>query len=126
MSSENRCKKCGKIYTDTTYKWCKPCQTNIFRKNLANWTSGIERFDSNIQKFQLNINYPWDMIYEWIPFGQLKNITKVSKGINLDIYSATWKDGPLKYNENKMEYIRESNKDVFTAWSTQSKFTDEV
>ena len=126
MLSKDQCKKCGKIYTDTTYKWCKPCQTNILKKNFANWTSGIERIDNGIQKFQLNINHPWNIVFEWIPFDQLKIITKIRKDIDQEVCSAIWKDGPLKYDENKMEYIREPNNNVFVVLTTKSKFADEV
>ncbi|CAB5393790.1 unnamed protein product [Rhizophagus irregularis] len=57
------------------------------------------------------------IIYEWIPYYQFNKINRISKyGPNSTIYSAEWKDGPLKlqnYHNNNIgikNYVRESNK----------------
>jgi hypothetical protein len=53
---------------------------------------------------QLKIN---DGIIEWISYNELTNIKKI--GI---IYSAIWKNGPLKYDYNKYMYKRKYYKKV--------------
>jgi len=125
MSSQDQCEKCGERYTDTTYKWCKSCQINSLKK-LAYYYSGIERLDDIIQKMLSNISNPWDIVYEWVPYDQLSHIKKVRKGIDFDIYSAIWDDGPLKYDESKMEYVREPIKKVFIGCPNQASFLSEV
>jgi serine/threonine protein kinase len=52
---------------------------------------------------QLKINNHYDIIVEWIPYNQFNNINEIGKGGFATIYSAIWKDGPLKY---KMELKR--------------------
>src|SRR5947207_2555411 len=73
------CVKCDKIYTDTYYKWCRPCQTNYLKENFTNWTSGNEKIDDFIQKMQLKINDPWDIVFEWIPYDQFNDIKEICK-----------------------------------------------
>ena len=51
-----------------------------------------------------------DIVFEWVPYNQLENIKEISKGDIATIYSAIWKDGPLYYDDNKMEYLRKPNK----------------
>src|SRR5437763_13246057 len=104
------CEKCGKEYTDTESKWCNPCQIS-YLKNFTNW-SGTEKIDNFIQEMQLSINDYNDRILEWIPYIQFKIIKEISKGDSATIYSAIWTNGPLYYNNDKKELIRESNKKV--------------
>jgi hypothetical protein len=61
---------------------------------------------------QLRIHNPGTIVFEWIPFNQLRNIEKIDEGGFSVIYSAIWKDGPLYYDSCKMEYVRESYKKV--------------
>jgi hypothetical protein len=97
------CEKCDKKYTNEDYKWCKPCQINSIIRNFAN--SENEKVDL-IQKMQQKINHPLDIIFEWIPYNQFSNIKKIVNN-NFDIvYSAVWKDGPLNYNKDLMNYVR--------------------
>jgi hypothetical protein len=106
MILENEyCEKCGEKYTNTRYKWCKPCQINDL-----NWTSGDEKIDVFIQEAQLKINYYIDTILEWIPYNQFNDINEISKNGLVTVYSATWKDGPLHYKKRK--WTRVLNKKV--------------
>src|SRR5581483_10987704 len=43
---------------------------------------------------------------------QFNNPEKTCKGDFATVYSAIWKDGPLCYDENKKEYLRESDKKI--------------
>src|SRR4051794_26617834 len=99
------CEKCGKKYT--TYRWCKPCQLNGLQIS-----SGNEKIDDFIQEMQLKISHHYDIVFEWIPYNQFNNINEIDEGDFITIYSAEWKDGPLKYNIGKREYIRIKNKKV--------------
>ncbi|CAB4441663.1 unnamed protein product [Rhizophagus irregularis] len=106
------CIKCEKIYTDISYRWCRPCQIDYFKNNFINWTSGNEKVDNLIQEMQLKIHDSSDIIFEWIPFDQFNNIEKIGRGGFATVYSAIWKDGPLNYYKDKNEWIRDSNKKV--------------
>jgi hypothetical protein len=106
------------VYTNTLYKWCKPCQINHLRENFTNWTSKNEQIDKFIQEKQLSIDDYYSSIIEWIPYYQFNKIKKFS---NI-IYSAKWKDGPLLYDDNKNKYIRNSaNKAVILNYLVNSQ-----
>jgi serine/threonine protein kinase len=110
--NDNYCEKCGKEYTDLEYKWCKQCQINYLKSNFANWTSGNEKIDDLIQEMQLKIDKYDDMIFELIPYNQFDYIEKVGKGGFATVYSALWKDGPLKYSFIKNIYKRNNYEEV--------------
>ncbi|GBB85327.1 hypothetical protein RclHR1_01190003 [Rhizophagus clarus] len=106
------CVKCNKMYTFTEYEWCKVCQTNYLKDNLAKWTSKNEKIDNFIQEMQLKINHPNDIVFEWIPYNGFNNIKEIGKGGFATVYSGIWKDGPLYYNQNEKQYTRNPNKIV--------------
>jgi hypothetical protein len=130
---DNYCKECGKKYTDTYKKWCKPCQMDYLKDNFTNWTSGSENIDDFIQEMQLlNVHYPYNKIFEWIPYNQFSCIKEIGKGGFATIYSAIWKDGPMCYNsiEKKLERT-EHNKKValkclYDSQSITNEFLNEV
>src|ERR1043166_2169619 len=101
------CGKCDEKYTDSSNKWCKPCQMDYIKK--INQTSGNEKIDDFIQEMQLKIDDRRDIIFEWIPYNQFINVKKI--GID-NLYSAIWKDGPLNYNTEKIKYERNPNEKV--------------
>ncbi|GBC38134.2 kinase-like domain-containing protein [Rhizophagus irregularis DAOM 181602=DAOM 197198] len=105
------CKTCGKIYTDVHNEWCIFCQINDIEQNFANWTSGNEKVDETIQEMQLKIGNITDIIFKWVPYGQFINIKKIGKSTFTTVHSAIWTDG-LKYNFEKHEWERKSNKRV--------------
>jgi hypothetical protein len=87
---------------------------NYLKANFTEWTNKNEKIDNIIQKMQSQSE---KIIYEWIPYYQFNKINRISKyGPNSTIYSAEWKDGPLKlqnYHNNNIgikNYVRESNK----------------
>ncbi|EXX78254.1 Cla4p [Rhizophagus irregularis DAOM 197198w] len=98
------CVKCGELYTNTTYNWCKPCQIKNLEENFTNWTSGNKEIDKFIQNEQSKIGDLNDMIFEWIPYNQFNDFIKIDNDKFVTIYSAKWKDGPLCWNNRK--YIR--------------------
>ena len=107
------CERCGNQYTDINSKWCKPCHLYHFKNSYANWTSKNEKIDNIIQEMQLKINQHHDLVFEWIPHDQFKNIKKIGEDDFATVYSAVWKDGPLCYNKYiDTKYIRSSNKKV--------------
>ena len=55
---------------------------------------------------------PVNIVFEWIPYNQFKDVEEIGKGGFAKVYSAKWKDGPLNYNINAKEFERESNKKV--------------
>jgi hypothetical protein len=121
---DKRCKNCGEEYSTPNYKWCKPCQINYLKKDFTNRTSGNEKIDNFIQKKQLEISNPWDIVFEWIPLYKFFAIKIVDKyGFSI-IYSAQWEDGPLKWDENSKKYKRNS-KEVTLKYSYNIQNVDE-
>ena len=59
--------------------------------------------------FQLKINHYNDIIFEWIPYNQFSDIKEIGIGGFATVYSAIWKDGPLKYDEDNYEYTVQEN-----------------
>ncbi|UZO17082.1 uncharacterized protein OCT59_008443 [Rhizophagus irregularis] len=57
-----------------------------------------------------HIGYMW--LFEWIPYDQFNYIKEIGKGGFSTVYSAIWKDGPLKYNVEEKIYTRVSNKKI--------------
>src|SRR5947208_983470 len=93
--------------------------------------SGNKQIDGFIQEMHLKINSKNDIIFEWIPYNQFNNIEEISKGDFTTIYSAAWKNGPLDYDFDNMEYIRKSEKKValkclHNSQNITNEFLDEV
>jgi hypothetical protein len=107
--SRNKCAICYETYTNKQEKWCKSCQINSLKKNFSNWSSGNEKIDKIIQRKQLTIDDPNDIIFEWIPYDQFI-IKETGKDGLSTVYLVTWKDGPLYWD--RREYARESDKTV--------------
>ncbi|CAB5379097.1 unnamed protein product [Rhizophagus irregularis] len=88
------CKKCGekyKIEFEINNKSCMSCQ--ISHEN--------EKISDLIQEMKLSQT---DIIFEWIPYNQFKNVEEIGKGGFSTVYSAIWKDGLIKYDEDILGY----------------------
>jgi hypothetical protein len=110
---DDYCKSCNNKYTSEI--WCYPCQISKFKQNFNNWTSGNKKIDDFIQGMQLSMNSSIDIPFEWIPYDQFDIIKARDKDDSDDstiVYSAKWRDGPLRYNIHKMGYVRNSNQKV--------------
>jgi hypothetical protein len=121
------CFNCGNELYSIWFELCKPCIINNLRNNLRNnfthWTSENEKIDDFIQKKQLSINTPSEIVFEWIPYGQFSNIKEIIKGDFAAVYSANWNDGPLNYDHKNNEYIRDSDKKVALKYLYNSQNT---
>ncbi len=100
------CKNCSGKYTHMGYMWCKQCliTTVVDSKN--------KKIDDLIQEMRLKINSCFNIVFEWIPYNQFNYIKKIGNGGFATVYSAIWKDGPLRYDVDKKMYARVSNKKV--------------
>ena len=96
------CEECNK----QANQHCKICQLKYFKDGF----SENKRIDNFIQEMQLKITS--DTMFEWIPYNQFDNIKEIGKNGFVTIYSAIWKDGSLKYNNDKEKYERIPNKEV--------------
>src|SRR5687767_13006464 len=93
------CKKCG----ENVY-WCKPCLINNLKTtNLASVNEQIGRF---VQDIELKNGYDSDILFVWIPYDQFNRNNEIGRGRLSTVYSAIWKDGPLKYDKNTEKYIK--------------------
>ncbi|GBB84916.1 hypothetical protein RclHR1_01150020 [Rhizophagus clarus] len=106
LQSGSHCKICGRLYINS---WCKSCQMSVLKNNFENWTSKNKIIDELIQEMQLKIQNYNDIIVEWIPYDQLNDIKEIGKDVFATLYSATWIDGPLKYNTVNNKCIRNHN-----------------
>ncbi|GBC01702.1 hypothetical protein RclHR1_00430019 [Rhizophagus clarus] len=105
------CEKCGEVYTDLCYNWCKPCQINDLKEDFKNWTSENEKIDKFIQEMQLRINEYNSIVVKWIPYNQFDNIKEIGTGGFATVYSAKWRDSnimiALKYLHNSQNITNE-------------------
>src|SRR5580765_6623544 len=85
---------CRYSISDGRLKWC--CHTEYFKSNFINWTSGNDKIDNSIREAQEKARSSDKRIFEWIPYDQFDDIKETED--NPTIYSATWKDGPLRYD----------------------------
>jgi hypothetical protein len=117
MSLQNygsKCKLCGNEYTDINEKWCKACQTNVLKKTTNLSEDSEDGVINNlIQEKRLEIDRPSDIVFEWIPYNQFEEVKQVCECCFATKYSAKWKDGPLGYDKNNMEYKRNPNKSLY-------------
>jgi hypothetical protein len=98
---------------------------------VLEWASGNEKINDFIQEMQLRISDHDDIVFEWIPYNQFKNIEEIGKGGFATVYSANWKDGPLEYDEYKGIYKRNPNraialKNIYNSQNIDNKFLSEV
>ena len=80
---------------------------------------------------QLKIDKYHDIVFEWIPYGQLNDIKEIGKSGFVTACSATWKDGLLYYNIYDIgveKYVRSLNKKVTLEYSQNiiHEFLNEV
>ncbi|GBC39349.2 kinase-like domain-containing protein [Rhizophagus irregularis DAOM 181602=DAOM 197198] len=102
------CDQCGRYMH---LEWCRSCQIDNLRNNFTN-PNGNKIVDDLIQEMQSKIESPWNIIFEWIPYNQFNDIKELNKDNIVTVLSATWKDGPIEYNDNKKIYERNPNKKV--------------
>jgi hypothetical protein len=104
------CENCNQKCLATLY--CEYCVRNYLKANFSNWTSGNDDIDNLIQKCQMESLHP-QMIVEWIPYNNLKNIIYLTKGGFSEIYTADWPIGRYdKWDSKKQQLIRFGNHKV--------------
>ncbi|CAG8586036.1 11362_t:CDS:2, partial [Scutellospora calospora] len=86
--------------------WCKSCNSERFRKNFMNWTSGDENINDLIREAQLSAESPWEIL-EFIPYDRLRDIIYLSSGGFSHIYKAIWIDSYIrKWDPNQNDWVR--------------------
>ncbi|CAB5352731.1 unnamed protein product [Rhizophagus irregularis] len=112
------CKRCGNKYERECDEWCKTCHINYPKNNFTGRTSGNEKIDDFIQKMP---HYP---VFEWIPYNEFINVKEIG---NDCLNTAMWKDGPLYYDTNKKEWVKEAYEKVCLKYlHNLQDITDEV
>src|SRR5437763_490882 len=104
LQSENYCIKCEHSYNIKLLKWCIPCQISYSEINYT--ISENKKIDNLIQEMQLKMSKPDDRVFEWISYNQFNDIKEIGDDGIAKIYSAIWKDGPLKYFKFENKYTR--------------------
>ncbi|CAB4414817.1 unnamed protein product [Rhizophagus irregularis] len=94
------CKICNQPKTD--YIYCRSCNSQYFKQNFKNWTSGNHDVDEFIQKAQLKAKDN-DHIIEWIEYDKFEDVEYLAKGGFGTTFKAIWKDGPCTINNSQLE-----------------------
>ncbi|POG61624.1 kinase-like domain-containing protein [Rhizophagus irregularis DAOM 181602=DAOM 197198] len=104
VGTKRICENCNQECLATLY--CDHCIRNYLKKNFTNWTSGNDDIDNLIQKCQMEVLAP-NMIVEWIPYSNLKNIKYLIKDEFSEIYTADWIGGIYdEWDSNKKQLKR--------------------
>ncbi|RHZ78538.1 hypothetical protein Glove_162g65 [Diversispora epigaea] len=104
------CEECGN--ENTNEDWCLKCNSQHFQQNFGNWKSGNKDVDEIIQESQSNCTGTLSFI-EWIPYSKFEDIKYIDKGGFGKIYSAIWKEGPIKkWNIQQKQWERSDNEEV--------------
>ncbi|GES91814.1 kinase-like domain-containing protein [Rhizophagus clarus] len=78
-----------------------------------------------IEKYT-EIKNKWYMVFEWISYDQFNGIKEIGK----TVYSALWKDGPLRFDSNERKWIKVQAKEVTlkicNSYSTVNDFLSKV
>src|SRR5437016_3749233 len=98
------CENCNQECLATLF--CEHCVRNYLKANFSNWTSGNNEIDNLIQECQMKALMP-DMIPEWIPYNNLRNVKYLTKGGYSEIYTADWIVGYYeKWDSKKKQLVR--------------------
>ncbi|RGB41437.1 kinase-like domain-containing protein [Rhizophagus diaphanus] len=90
------CPDCKRL--NTGYAWCNRCDPGRFIKEGK--TTGNVKMDNFILERQKQTLHCYDNL-EWIPYNKFDNIKLIGEGGFSKIYSATWLEGPPKYDKKK-------------------------
>ncbi|RHZ75530.1 hypothetical protein Glove_213g187 [Diversispora epigaea] len=105
------CPECNQ--KDTSWYWCKPCNSKHFQNDFNNWTSGNDKIDKFIQDAQLNDNDRREVIIEWIPYDRFKDVKQIGRGGFGTIHYARWIDGRIKeWDIENQQWKRGKQKEV--------------
>ncbi|EXX70637.1 Cdc15p [Rhizophagus irregularis DAOM 197198w] len=77
---------------ETNIGYCRACNSQRFKQNFKNWTSGNHDVDEFIQKVQLKATKD-TLIIEWIEYDNFKDVEYLAKGGFGATFKAVWKDG---------------------------------
>src|SRR6266487_4659775 len=124
-----QCEQCHQ--QSFTISDCEHCVRNILKAQFNNWTSGNLSIDKAIQECQLKCPFR-DRIIQWIPYGDLVDVTYKTKGGSSSIYTATWSKGFINgLDKQTKQFIRSEPWPVILKKITKSdkqseKFLKEV
>ncbi|UZO11066.1 uncharacterized protein OCT59_002640 [Rhizophagus irregularis] len=114
------CEKCGNKYRkDTDDEHCIPCQVNQLKNN---WTCGNEIIDNFIQEKQSEYN-EFDAVFVWISYSEFIDIKEIEDKC---LTTAIWKEGPLHYDKDDNELIRNLNEKVVLRYLHNSRDIKEI
>ncbi|GBB92334.1 hypothetical protein RclHR1_00020037 [Rhizophagus clarus] len=103
LGTKRICENCKQECLATLY--CEYCVRNYLKANFLNWTSGNDDIDNLIQKCQMEVFGP-DNIVEWIPYNNLEDIEYLTKGGFSEIYTAGWINGYYKEWDSKKRQLK--------------------
>ncbi|RHZ57698.1 hypothetical protein Glove_384g18 [Diversispora epigaea] len=108
--SREICPECNQ--KDTSWNWCKTCNSKHFQNDFNNWTSGNDKIDKLIQDAQLNADRY--CLIEWIPYDRFKDVKQIGRGGFGTIHYARWIDGYIeKWNIKNKKWERcDENREV--------------
>ncbi|CAG8594554.1 10008_t:CDS:2 [Dentiscutata erythropus] len=103
LTAKSYCPECDQCLI--TSHWCQSCQSQQFRENFDNWTSGFEEIDNFIKETQINSKDCTDYL-EFFPFNSFIGINKYDNSGFGTVYSANWREGPKDaWSEAENKYV---------------------
>ncbi|GBB99717.1 hypothetical protein RclHR1_03600013 [Rhizophagus clarus] len=96
------CENCNQKCLATLY--CEYCVQNYLKANFSNWSSGNSEIDDLIRNCQSGTLRP-NVIIEWIPYDNLKNIKYLTRGGFSKIYTAGWIGGCYEEWNSKTQQL---------------------
>ena len=87
--------------------WCESCESDAFKENFKNLTSGNPNIDDFIKNTQLNATERGSYL-EYIDFDQFESVEYIKNTSYSTIYSAMWMEGPRQtWDEDAEHWIRD-------------------
>jgi hypothetical protein len=103
LATKRICENCNQKCLATTF--CEYCIRNYLKENFSNWTSGNYDINNLIHKCQKETLVP-NLVIQWIPFNNLKNILYLTKGGFSEIYTASWINGYYKEWDSRTQQLK--------------------
>ncbi|CAI2182505.1 8160_t:CDS:2 [Funneliformis geosporum] len=88
----DQCPSCGQKWMSP--RWCRGCNSELFKSERSNWTSGNSEIDDFIYEAQTTAEFP-EQVLEWLPETQFTEFKLIGKGGFGRVFKAYWEKGRI-------------------------------